>query len=175
MSTIAKIVPVQDLNTKDIAALIRKALKLKFKGVKFSVTSDHSAIRVTWTDGPASDRVNEVAGMFETRGFDGMIDMAYGMSFYLLEDGTAVPANCKGTGGSKGSVSAYTNDAPDNAVCEVKGHAMVQVQRDLSDEWIKKAGELVKSEYGFEVDMNDYLSRRRFDRFVEQLEESGKL
>lgn len=58
---------------KAAAANIRKLLK-QFKGVKFSVTSDHNSVYVRWTDGPAEKSVDEIVSKFKEGYFDGSDD-----------------------------------------------------------------------------------------------------
>jgi hypothetical protein len=66
------------LSCADTAKLIRAALKESFPGVKFSVRSSvyagGASININYVDGPTSDQVNAVAGMFEGSYFDGMQD-----------------------------------------------------------------------------------------------------
>lgn len=63
----------------DTAKEIRKALKAKFPGVKFSVRSSvysmGASIDISWVDGPFADAVTKVARQFEGASFDGMIDL----------------------------------------------------------------------------------------------------
>ena len=58
---------------KAAAANIRKLLK-RFKGVKFSVTSDHSSIHVRWTDGPTEKTVEDLVSRVKEGDFDGSDD-----------------------------------------------------------------------------------------------------
>ena len=52
------------LSVVETARIIRKALKNKFEGTKFSVRSDKNAggasINISWTDGPTSKEVEEI-------------------------------------------------------------------------------------------------------------------
>lgn len=61
------------------AAAIRKELKAKFPGVKFSVRSETYAggdsVRINWTDGPEHAEVEAIAAKYEAGSFDGMTDM----------------------------------------------------------------------------------------------------
>lgn len=58
---------------------IRKLLKAKFPGFKFSVTSSTfsggDAIDVRWTDGPTSEAVRAIIDRFSAGSFDGMTDL----------------------------------------------------------------------------------------------------
>lgn len=53
---------------------VRRLLKLNFPRVKFSVRSDHSSIRIGWTDGPTAGDVEAIADRFQRGNFDGMTD-----------------------------------------------------------------------------------------------------
>ena len=57
---------------------IRVELKRAFPSVKFSVKSDKfaggDAVRVSWTDGPTGDQVDEIANKYRAGSFDGMTD-----------------------------------------------------------------------------------------------------
>jgi hypothetical protein len=80
------------LSVAETAALIRKALKESFPGVKFSVRSKSysggASINVDWTDGPTQQQVESVAKVFSGSYFDGMID--YQGSLYHTLDGEPV-------------------------------------------------------------------------------------
>jgi len=80
------------IDTKEVAKLIRKALKESFPAYKFSVRLERyaggSSITVSWTDGPTVNQVEQVAGVFEGSYFDGMID--YKGSRYHKLDGERV-------------------------------------------------------------------------------------
>lgn len=83
------------IKTADVAKLIRKQLKVKFPGQKFSVRSSSyaggSSISVDWIDGPVADEVRKVTDPFAGSGFDGMIDLKYGKdSLYCEEHGAQV-------------------------------------------------------------------------------------
>ncbi len=64
--------------TKETAQLIRQALRLRFRGVKFSVRTEYasmySGICINWADGPTQPEVERVTDRFTSRGFDGMTD-----------------------------------------------------------------------------------------------------
>lgn len=57
---------------------LRTQLRKAFPGVKFSVTTDRFAggdsLRVSWTDGPAVDRISVIASQYKAGTFDGMTD-----------------------------------------------------------------------------------------------------
>lgn len=104
------------LSCAETAKLVRAALKKNFPGVKFSVRSDNYAggasIDVRWLDGPYKGAVEKVAKSFTGGGFDGMIDMKYNTTAWLLPDGSAILADNPGTVGSMGTVPAQKNEKP---------------------------------------------------------------
>lgn len=61
---------------KTASGNLRELLKKEFPGVKFSVRKDGSGdtVNITWTDGPTRKMVDEIAGQFEGRRFNGMED-----------------------------------------------------------------------------------------------------
>jgi len=67
------------ISCADTAKLIRPVLKENFPGIKFSVRSKTysggASIDISWTDGPTTKQVDEVAGRFAGATFDGMIDL----------------------------------------------------------------------------------------------------
>lgn len=80
------------LTCAETAKLVRTALKNQFPGIKFSVRSHNYAggasIDIDWTDGPLSDEVKSVIGLFEGATFDGMIDLKeYHTSLLADDDG----------------------------------------------------------------------------------------
>ena len=66
--------PHLETESPNPARNMRAALRAAFPGVKFSVRSDHSSIRVRWTDGPTPARVEAIADRFQRGHFDGMTD-----------------------------------------------------------------------------------------------------
>lgn len=104
------------LSCAETAKLIRTALKRAFPGFKFSVRSETYAggasIDVTWTDGPTNALVDPVIKQFCGGRFDGMIDMAYSVSHWLLPDGTTVIASNPGTHGQMGTDPGERNEKP---------------------------------------------------------------
>ena len=104
------------LSTAATAKLIRLALADAFPGVRFSVRSHvysgGSSVDVGWTDGPASCDVDAVAGGFASRGFDGMIDMAYSIAAVVDARGRIVGHRTPGTQGSMGSFPRVDDPIP---------------------------------------------------------------
>ena len=54
---------------------IRADLKKAFKGIKFSVRSDHNSVRISWTDGVTESMVDEIVKRYKDGNFNGMEDM----------------------------------------------------------------------------------------------------
>ena len=107
------------ISVVETAKLVRKLLKRLYPDHKFSVRSDKYAggasINITApVDLPDEDvdAINEAVRAFSSRGFDGMIDMTYGKTSWLLGDGSVAPAHCSGTTGSGGLVPEYDYPAP---------------------------------------------------------------
>lgn len=84
------------LSCAETAVLVRKALKAAFPGVKFSVRSSTYAggasIDVSWSDGPTAREVDRVSKVYAGSGFDGMQDLKYSYSHWLMPDGTVALA-----------------------------------------------------------------------------------
>jgi hypothetical protein len=66
-----------DRGGKFAARNIRTMLKAAFPGVKFSVTSDYSSVRVRWTDGPTDAQVKDTIGRFDIGRADYQTDYFY--------------------------------------------------------------------------------------------------
>jgi hypothetical protein len=103
----------------DIAKLIRSALDSAFPETKFSVTtktySGGGSVSVRWTDGPTGKAVEAVTNQFETRSFDGMIDLAHDCSLWIYPDGSAHVAHDSGTTGSRGVHSEVIESPKDGS------------------------------------------------------------
>lgn len=54
---------------------LKAELTKAFPGVKFSVTSDYNSIRISWTDGPTVEQVEEYSGKYQHGNFNGMEDI----------------------------------------------------------------------------------------------------
>jgi hypothetical protein len=141
------------LSCAETAKLIRAALKKAFPGVKFSVRSDTysggASIRVKWLDGPTDKAVSAVAGVYASGGFDGMIDMKYSSTEWLMPDGSASPASSCGTQGSMGTVSAYDHPAPGPGARKVRfGADYVFCTRSVSAKTYTAAAAKVCADHG---------------------------
>ena len=111
------------MSAAETARLVRKELKAKFPGTKFSVRSHTysggASIDVSYNGaggGPIGEDVEAVTNFFQGGGFDGSIDMAYGKYHYMLPDGTFIKGRSSGTEGSRGSVPGWHNEMPEGAV-----------------------------------------------------------
>jgi hypothetical protein len=103
-------------NVTETATIIRKRLKNVFPGVKFSVRSSKysggASINVSWTDGPSNKMVASIVDQYQSKGFDGMIDMAYHYDHWLMPDGSTIVAHSPGTTGSMGLHEPIENEQP---------------------------------------------------------------
>lgn len=124
------------LSCAETAKLVRKALKLAFPGQKFSVRSESysmgASIHVTWTDGPTTQQVDRVIGVYAGADFDGMIDLKTHNDHWLEPDGSSTLAYAQGT---TGSFVEQICDPPTSQSRLVSfGADFVQCQRSLSPE-----------------------------------------
>lgn len=128
---------------KDLATLVRDALKRAFPSVKFSVTTKQGtgSINVRWQDGPTGAAVDAVAGSFETKGFDGMIDLAHSNSLWIYPDGSAHIAHDSGTQGSMGTAPEIIVSAkrPDAVLLDNVASCFVFCQRSVTPRAFRRA------------------------------------
>ena len=152
------------LSVVETARIIRKALKNKFEGTKFSVRSDKYAggasINISWTDGPTSKEVEEITNLYNGKGFDGMIDLAYSYSHWLMPDGSIEIASSGGTANSGGTVPSIDNPKPHPKATLVHfGSDYVFTRRNYTEEALKVAKDWVVQEHGsssVEIKKNTY-------------------
>lgn len=128
----------EHISAVDTAKLVRKALRRRFPGVRFSVrTSTYSggaSVRVGWTDGPTSWDVDAVVKPYAGAGFDGSIDLRYHTAAWLHDDGTVTFASTSGTEGSRGSVPSDIAPPQDSSARLVRfGAHYVTTCREVSD------------------------------------------
>jgi hypothetical protein len=88
------------LDSKDTAKAIRAELKATFPACKFSVVTERgsmvSSVRISWTDGPTTKRVEAVVGKYEAGHFDGMDDSYhYDEDRTVTVDGEVFTAGCQ--------------------------------------------------------------------------------
>jgi hypothetical protein len=170
------------LTCAETAKLVRQALKKAFPGTKFSVRSDTYAngasIRVRYTDGPASDKVDAVARGFAGSGFDGMIDLKFYKDHWLMPDGSVQIAK---SGGGGTTYPEVIEDPPSpNAKLVSLGADYVFVERDLSDEFRTRIEEhIVKTFAGFEngYDPNEQIGGNgdKFWRIAQKTDVNGEI
>lgn len=135
----------QYFTTAETAVLIRVQLAKKFPGIKFSVRSSEyaggSSIDVAYAFGPSCKEVEAVVNGFESRGFDGSIDLSYYKASWLLPDGSAQLAQTEGSEGSRGQHEAVDTDAPHpGAVLVHFGASYVHVSRRFSEAFYDQVG-----------------------------------
>jgi hypothetical protein len=112
------------LSCADTAALVRKALKESFPGIKFSVRSSTysggASIRVGWTDGPNAAQVEAVVKVFEGSYFDGSID--YKGSLSAMVDGEVVHFGADSISCSRDNSDAAVQRAIDSVYRRMQGN-----------------------------------------------------
>lgn len=125
------------LSAAQTAALMRKALKKEFAGVKFAVKIRRKCVDVKWIDGPAEEAVKAVVEIFAGSRFDGMIDLKYHADHWLHPDGTVELASIYGHGmGYDEVIQAY---APVEGAVKVKFLVdFVFTERTISEEFVRK-------------------------------------
>jgi hypothetical protein len=143
------------LAVAETAKLIRAQLKTAFPAVKFSVRSSSysggCSVNVKWTDGPTVDEVEPVAKMFQGRRFDGMIDMGWNASLWLLPDGTATVASDPGSTGSAGVFAAERNWMPHPDAKLISTGAFVFCDRDTSADLRSRVRAFVRRRGGWQM------------------------
>jgi hypothetical protein len=142
------------LSCTETAKLVRQALKKAFPTVKFSVNSKNYAggasINVAWKDGPATKEVEAVAKNYQGAGFDGMIDLKYNISHWLMPDGSVVVRTNPGTLGNGGLYEGESNPCPEGGR-EVHFMAdFIFCNRDYSIPVLQEVADKVCAHYGFE-------------------------
>src|ERR1051325_6983825 len=82
------------LDAAELAKILRAELKAAFPGVKFSIVTERysmgSSVRVHWTDGPITRRVDALLEHYRAEGFDGMTDSRTNSGPVRLKDGRLV-------------------------------------------------------------------------------------
>lgn len=130
--------PVAYLRLAETNKILRRHLAKAFPGVKFRVRgetySGGSSTRIDWIDGPTKEQVERISSAYSSRGFDGMIDMAYSKTSWLMPDETIVTGWSSGTEGSMGSTPGYAVPKPHPQARAVSsGIGYVFAQRDISE------------------------------------------
>jgi len=146
------------IGTVDTAKLIRKHLKKAFPDTKFSVRSSiysgGSSISVSYTNGPKDSDVESICKSYEGSGFDGMIDLKFSKSHWMLPNGEVILAHTDGTQDSRGIYSTITNEKPHPDAVRVSfGSDYVFVSREVTEDWTLKACKALAKDYG--VDFKD--------------------
>tara|TARA_Y100000310_G_C20353392_1_gene655469 strand:+ start:93 stop:752 length:660 start_codon:yes stop_codon:yes gene_type:complete len=150
------------LSCAETAKLVRKALKVNFPSQKFSVKSSvysmGASIDVSWTDGIPQDEVNTICKQFEGAGFDGMIDLKYYITHWMMPDGSLITAKNEGTSDSGGVYHGYENEKPHPDAKKIHmGADYVFANRDISKDALKSAAKQIAKLNDMEFDsLNDY-------------------
>ena len=146
---------IKYLSCAETAKLVRKALKKEFPEVKFSVRSrDCDAIYISWTDGATEKMVKDVTDCFEGAGFDGMIDLEYFVTSWMLPSGEVGVARSPGTESSMGCNPAINNSIPPGAELVSFGAKYIFGNRTVSPPKMEAARLKVCEYWG--LDPSDY-------------------
>jgi phospholipid N-methyltransferase len=145
------------ISAVDTAKLVRKALKRRFPGQTFYVRTDTysggAAIDVYWMDGPTEDQVSDVTAPFEGAGFDGMIDLKYYYTAWLMPDGTVHSRSTGGTQGSRGTHAAIEEQPkphPDARRVHF-GANSISLNRSYSREFVEQVAQDLHEETGWDI------------------------
>lgn len=156
------------LSAAETAKLLRKQLKLKFPGIKFSVRSKTyslgASIDISWTDGPTTNQVEPVTNPFAGAGFDGMIDLKYHSTSWLMPDGSVSFASTDGTEGSMGMVPANREWMPDpDAKLVSFGADYVFCHRNYSPDFYRRAALRAAEKHGVDPDTLEFSRPNDYD------------
>lgn len=151
------------LSAVETAKVVRKILKAKFPGVKFSVRSETysmgNSVDISWTDGPTSEEVDSTVGVLAGHGFDGMIDLSYSITQWMLPDGSFVLANSQGSGNSGGMDAPIHKPKPHPDAVEVQFADHIMAHRMYSVGFLKLVADYVNKKYGGNVTVSDGYSK----------------
>lgn len=129
------------LSAAETAKVVRKILKEKFAGTKFSVRSETysmgSNVRVAWRDGPTERAVNNAVGFLAGSDFDGSIDLKVSVYHWMLPNGKIVLADSQGTEGSKGYLPAFNMERPHPDAIRVNFADHISCSRSYSKEFLE--------------------------------------
>ena len=142
----------KNLGTTDVAKIIRKELKTKFPETKFSVRSSKysmgSSIHIDWDNGPTEDQIKKIVMKYESKGFDGMIDLEFYYYHYMLPDGTIEKHGSEGTSRSRGVYPDWEKDLPEGAVKVNLSSGYIFTDRTVTDDWVLKIAKVVRKSFG---------------------------
>ena len=123
------------LSVTETAKLIRKDLKKHFPKIKFSVRSDSysmgASINVSWKNGPTPDQVENITCVYEGAGFDGMIDLKYNKSAFILPSGEICHGNSQGSEQSAGMDPVIERELPEGAREVHFGADYIHLRREI--------------------------------------------
>jgi len=146
------------LSCAETAKLLRKNLKEKFPKTKFSVRSSvysmGASIDVRYENGPSLKEVEAIAKSYEGAGFDGMIDLKFYKTHYLLPNGTVLLAKSEGTVDSRGVYPSYDAEKPEGAKPVSFGADYVFVNREISEEIQQDVAKTVAKNQGMDFNGN---------------------
>lgn len=143
------------LSAAETAKVVRKILKTKFPGTKFSVRSETysmgCSVNISWTDGPTTKQIDQAVGVLSGSGFDGMIDLKYNITHWMLPDGSFTLAHSPGTEGNGGMNPGFDYPKPHPDAIEVSFADHFSPTRYHSLSFLEKVKAAISSKFGGEV------------------------
>ena len=140
------------ISCADTAKLIRKDLKAKFPNQKFTVNSKSYAggasITVRWFNGPTTKDVEAITNRYESKSFDGSIDMACYKDHWMLPDGSVTLARTAGTEDSRGYIPAVKTDKPHPDAIKVSfGASYIFCERKYSASFLQNTVDQIVKQF----------------------------
>jgi prepilin-type processing-associated H-X9-DG protein len=134
---------------RDIAKYIRVLLKKAFPETTFKVKTTHGdTVNISWFDGPTQKKVRGLVGYLSSKGFDGMIDMAYSYRHYIMPDGEIIYGGTGGTTDSRGTVYPDAPEIPEGAEPVFLMSSFIFEERYFTKAFLEKIVKTVCERYG---------------------------
>lgn len=149
---------IRNISTAETAKIVRRVLKNKFPGVKFTVRSSKSGgtISVFWEDGPAFEHVRAICDGYRGYRFDGQIDMGCYVEHWMMPDFSTAIAHTDGTTGSLGGIEPVREWMPDPEAVRVQFSVrFINCDRDYSEKAFNAAFDHARS-LGHDVTAENY-------------------
>lgn len=132
----------------ETARHIRRALKGRFPGVKFSVTcTPGTTIRVRWTDGPPKSTVRPLLRGYEGSGYEPQYECTYHCDSWLNPT-TGEAAFARTAGGGLKNADQSPNPWPGVGILVSFGAGFVRADRCISRALIERVSAQVEPEFG---------------------------
>lgn len=145
------------IDVVEVAKLIKRRLRNLYPDTKFSVRTDRfaggSSVDISYVDGPTQSEVEGVANSYKSARFDGMIDMGWSVTHWLMPDGTAVVAKDRGSTGSRGvhEPTETKKPHPEAELVSFGSNMFVSVSREFSPDYMERVAEFVRGKHGLDA------------------------